>query len=894
MQHHHSPHSVKVEDLEIFYRSDLKRGLTQQEALVRLQSFGANILCKKKSPSFLYKFLRQFRSALVYLLLIAATVMFIVGKVSDGFIILAAVFINAMMGFIQEERAESSLSSLSKLADDFVRVLRDGHECQIFSSELVIGDLVYLTAGDKVPADCRIVESIDLRLVESALTGESEPIFKGRVFVPMEAPLFERKNMLYAGSLIVQGRALSLVTATAQHTELGKITKVAEVEIPPKTPLENKIETFSKQLGLMASGIFFLMVGLGLLRGLPLADILFVAISEVVSIVPEGLPAAITIALAYGVQRIARKKGVIRSLVAVETLGCVSVICSDKTGTLTRGEMVVSDLYLPGEAMIEVRGIGYAPEGEFFQGGKKVEVCEKRAFHHLIESAVLCNDAKIEQIGENWRILGDPTEGALLTLAKKGLIGPELIVERFPRKGELPFHSENKMMATLHEHGVFIKGAIEMILECCEEVLYRGERMKITQELLREIELASMKTAEEGKRILAFARVEGAFDELTSFSQLMKKGVFLGFVAEVDPPREDAVEAVLLCKKGGIRTIMMTGDHLITAQAIAKQLGILYEGQKVIDGRALDSYSEEFLEKNIGNIAVFARLSPLQKLKIIKALQSNGEVVAMTGDGMNDAPALARADVGIAMGLTGTSLAKEAAKMVIMDDHFSTIVKAIEHGRMIYNNIQKVIFYLLATNTALLILMLGAVCLGLPLPMTAVQILWINIIAEGSVTINLILDPPSGKEMEALPVDRNERIISKGVFLRCFFQIISLSLLLFAYFFVELYRGASMPLLQTKMFTLFAFCAWIKVFSLSNLFIPWGGIERLWKHPQLLIGLFCAMLLQGVVLYVPTMNRLFHTQPLHVFELGILGAVAALLWVIEHIRKRFFRTPFFC
>jgi calcium-translocating P-type ATPase len=860
----------------IYMDTDLKWGLSKEEALKRLSEYGWNLLPEKPPRNPIVNFFLQFLNPLVYLLFIAAALMFFFGSPTDPLVILVVVILNALMGAIQEGRAERSLISLRKLSALEARVVRDGRQMRIESKYLVPGDVLYLGAGDMVPADCRIVESASLEVIESALTGESIAISK------IEGT-DEKQSTLYMGTHLSKGRCLAIVTATGEKTEFGQIAKLSEEKAPPKTPIEKRIASFGKHLSIAAVLVFGGLVGIGFLQKHPISEIFFAAISQLVSLIPEGLPAAITIALAVGVQRMAARGAIIRRLAAVETLGSTTVICTDKTGTLTRGEMVATEIFLPDQPIIHVEGIGYQPKGVFSQQDSQIDPHENNALLILLEACVLCNDAKLEYEGGIWKILGDPTEGALIVLARKADLDDQMILREIPRKEEIPFDPKAKMMATIHEAVTLIKGAAEEVLALCNTLLIHDEEQMITEELKKAILDKMHEFALDGKRILGFARIEGEITT-TDFASLKGRCLFLGFICLTDPPREEVYEAVKTCQIAGIRPVMVTGDHLVTAKAIAKQLRILKGKAEAMDGASLDAMSDEELRKRIGKVSVFARLHPGQKMRIVECLQKKGDVVAMTGDGVNDAPALARADVGVAMGITGTDVAKEAAKMVITDDNFATIVKAIEQGRLVYKNIKKVIFYLLATNCgAALTMILGIAC-GFPLPMAAVQILWINVVTEGTVTINLILDPLEGDEMISSPVKSDESFFTRASLVKLVYTIVTMVCLLLGYFIFLVERGTSLPMVQTQVFTLLAFCAWFKMLSSRSETKSCFSISLL-KNPYLLFGLIASILLQGAVIYIRPLNEIFHTVPLlprQVFLLLALGSV--FLW-IEEFRK---------
>ncbi len=876
MERHTAAHSEEIDQLIQDFGSNEKKGLTPLQVEKRRAEVGSNVLIAKKQQSWVVNFFLQFLNPLVYLLLVAAVLMFFMSNATDSFVILAVVIFNAVLGAVQEGRAERSLSALLKLSKIRARVVRDGEEKQVDASELVPGDVIHLAAGDAVPADARILQAVSLEVIEAALTGESEAISKINGKIDQNIILAERKNMLYTGTFISRGRCLALVTATGANTEVGKIKIGVEEKKTIKTPIERRIAKFTRQLCIAAIVIFFLLIGIGFLRGMPLVEILMAAVSQLVSLIPEGLPAAITIALAVGVQRMSKRGAIVRRLVAVETLGSTTVICTDKTGTLTRGEMEASAIFLPAQPVIFLEG-----EAQFIQAKKTIAPDENNALVVLLEAAVLCNDAKLELEGNRWHILGDPMEGALIHLARKAQLDDQVIRQEFPRKAEIPFDSSIKLMATLHAGVVMVKGALEAVLELCPTVLIDDEERELTPKVRQEIEDEAKESSKQGLRMLAFARVEDDGEEIDNISQIKGRALFLGFIALFDPPRNEAFQAVKTCWEAGIRPIMLTGDHLWTAKAIAKQLGILKEHDEAIDGKELDALSEKDLSERIHTIAVFARLHPAQKLRIVKALQARGEVVAMTGDGVNDAPALACADVGIAMGMTGTDVAKEAAKMIITDDNFATIVKAVEQGRLVFNNIKKVIFYLIATNFSAALTLLIAITLGFPLPLAAVQILWINIVTEGTVTVNLILDPPEGDEMKRPPTRVNDHIFSRSTLIRLIYTSAIITILMLSYFIYLWENNFNLILIQTQMFTLLAFCAWFKVLSTRS---EKRSVfqSKLLENPYLAIGLAVSVVLQAMVIYVPSLNQIFHTVPLTIGQvLVLLGLGSIVLWIDE-------------
>ncbi|MBT9475924.1 MAG: HAD-IC family P-type ATPase [Polaromonas sp.] len=874
-------HALQSENVLARLACDPASGLSAAEVALRQARDGANTLPEPPRRSVFSIVARQFKSPLIYILFVAALLAVALSHHGDAVVILLVVLVNALIGAFQEGRAERSMASLRQLSALRVRVLRDGQETVVEARSLVMGDLLLLAAGDAIGADARLIEEAQLQVAEAALTGESVPVSKNVLALPKATGLADRHNMVFSGTYATAGRARAVVVAIGTATEVGRIASMTETATEPKTPLEQRIEQFGRWLVVAALVLFGAVVALGLYRELPLADVLMVAISQMVSMVPEGLPVAMTIALAVGMQRMAARGAIIRRLSAVETLGSTTVICTDKTGTLTRNEMTVSTLWLPGGVEIDVSGIGYAPEGKFS--------VEDAALAPLLQAAALCNDAQLlppEQGRTEWTVVGDPTEGALKVLAAKSGMELDQLAQGAPREAELPFDSDIKMMATRHRladapRRVYIKGAPEAVLGLCAAdgtALTHAARM------------AAEAMAARALRVLAFAVVQDdPLDADAGFAALAGRAHLLGMVGQIDPPREEVKAAVAECRAAGIRPVMVTGDHKLTGLAIARALGIAREGDRAVDGDELERMNETDLRSALDQIAVFARVHPAQKLRIVEALQAHGEVVAMTGDGVNDAPALARADVGVAMGITGTEVAKSAAKIVITDDNFSTIVEAVEQGRVVYGNLKKVILYLFTTSVDEVVLLLLALLGGYPLPLVAVQILWINIVTEGTLTVNLVMDPPDGDEMEHEPIARNDPLLDRTMLGRVLLMATTAVLVTFSWFVWRIGQDVPIEMVRTETFTLLAMCQWFNVLncqSASRSALKLG----LLKNPWLLGGLSLSVLLQLLVLYWPLMNTLFHTVPLAPASLLPLVALASCVLWAEELRKLIVRS----
>ena len=862
--------------------SDARHGLSSPEVARRLERHGPNELPEAAHKPWWRIGLRQFASPLIYILFVAALISMALGHASDAAVILVVVVLNAAIGAFQEGRAEHSMQALRKLSALRVRVIRDGRELLIEARDLVPGDILLIAAGDAVGADARLLEAASVEATEAALTGESLPVAKHTRAVAPGSVLGDRGNMLHAGTHLTAGRGRAVVVATGTRTEVGKIARMTATAQEPMTPLELRLHQFGQWLVGAAILLFGAVVSIGLWRGIPFGSIFMVAISQMVSMVPEGLPVAMTIALAVGMQRMARRGAIVRRLAAVETLGSTSVICSDKTGTLTKNEMTVVAMFLPGGRKFEVTGAGYAPDGRVLSAGEEAGLADDAELGALVEAMVLCNDAQLvppDATDARWRALGDPTEAALLTAAMKAGADPDGLRRRWPRRAEIPFDADTKMMAT--QHGpevagrVVFKGAPERVLPLCDAGSLDGP----------EVGKASEALAAGALRVLAFAVLdEAVLDESAGVDQGAGRMRFLGLVGQMDPPREEVTAAVAECRAAGIRPVMVTGDHKATGLAIARALGIARDGDVALDGSELEALPEQDLRDGLDRISVFARVHPAQKLRIVEALQSQGAVVAMTGDGVNDAPALAAADVGVAMGVSGTEVAKGAARIVLSDDNFATIVKAVEEGRLVYQNLKKVVLFLFVTSLDEVIVLMLALVAGYPLPLAAVQILWINIVTEGTVTVNLIMEGPEGDEMSRPPVRRDEPLISRGMIGRLVLMTATSVAAIFGFFVWRLASGLPFALVQTETFTLVAVSQWFNVLNCRSAVRSVFSLDVL-RNGWLVGGLLLGNALHILVVFAPPMNRIFHTVPIpaaEVLPIGLGGS--SVLWV-EEARK---------
>jgi Ca2+-transporting ATPase len=752
-----------------------ENGLKTDEVEARRKTYGYNELVEKKRITPLQILLNQFKDIFVMMLLVAIVLSVIIGwyksagggaleEYVDAITIGAIVVLNAVVGFVQEYRSEKAIDAMKRLAAPRAHVRRDGKLTTIPAREVVPGDILILEAGDNVPADAVLIEAVDIKTEEAALTGESTSVSKKVGPVEEKTPVADRKNMVFMGTHLTYGRGRAVVTGTGMGTEFGKIAEMMQSVEEEQTPLQQKLESFAKRLGQIIIGVCVLIFVVEIFRsGLHMEmilDSLMISVSLAVSAVPEGLPAVVTISLALGARELAKRNAIIRKLSSAETLGAVTVICSDKTGTLTKGEMTVREIYVD-KNIIEVTGVGYEPKGEFLLEGKPIKPEEKQGLSLILKAATLCSNAQCD--GKS--VIGDTTEGALIVAAAKyGSIKEELEKEA-PRVHEVTFTSERKRMTTVHKSGdegliAYVKGAPELILECCTSTLVRGRIRKLDQKTRKEIIEANERMANKALRVLGVAFKELASEELgTLGDEELENGlVFIGLMGMIDPPRVEAVTAVKKCDEAGIKTVMITGDHKMTAVAVANELGILKDGM-VLTGSELDAMGDEEYQKIVNKVNVYARVSPEHKIKIVRALKKEGNIVAMSGDGVNDAPALKQSDIGVAMGITGTDVTREASDIVLADDNFATIVNAVEGGRTIYDNIRKFSFFLMRCNFDELAIIGIFALMGLELPLTAGMILWLNLVTDGGPALALTMDPPEKDVMKRPPRSPNEGVL---------------------------------------------------------------------------------------------------------------------------------------
>nr|WP_245739859.1 calcium-translocating P-type ATPase, SERCA-type [Thermoflavimicrobium dichotomicum] len=886
---------------------DPAKGLNEKEVDERLKQVGLNQLTEGEKASYFAVFIAQFKDFMVWVLLIATLISALLGEYTDAIAIIAIVILNAILGFIQEVRAERSLSALKKLSAPTARVLRNGKWERVDAAKLVPGDIVVLESGDRVPADLRFLKTENLYIEESALTGESVPVQKrSEALAKADVPLGDRKNMGYMGTMVVRGTGLGVVVSTGMATEMGRIAHLIESTEEMETPLQRRLEQLGKVLVVVALMLTALVVVTGILHGHDVYKMFLAGVSLAVAAIPEGLPAIVTIALALGVQRMIKKRAIVRKLPSVETLGCASVICSDKTGTLTQNKMTVTHLWVDGKR-VQVSGSGYAPYGNFSWQGKEIQPFSSQAFRRLLEIAVLCNNAQLscntvkegllKRKQEEWRIDGDPTEGALLVVgAKGGLLASEVTGE-WTRVKEYPFDSDRKMMSVIvkHRNGkqfLYTKGAPDILLSRCSHILHDGKITPLTPTLRAEILKQIEELALMALRNLAFAFREVRPGEKVERSSTVEQGLtFVGLAGMMDPPREEVKEAIRVCRRAGIKTVMITGDHQTTAEAIAIELGIKQPHGLTINGNDLYTMSDEELQQKINQIDVFARVSPEHKLKIVKALQKQGHVVAMTGDGVNDAPAIKAADIGIAMGVTGTDVSKESSSLILADDNFATIVAAVEEGRNIYDNIRKFISYLLASNVGEILVMFLAMLGGFPLPLVPIQILWVNLVTDGLPAMALGVDPAEEDTMTRPPRDSRESVFAR----RVGWKIVTRGLLigfcsLMAFWITYSENPDNLVLAQTVAFATLVMSQLIYVFDCRTT----GSIfsRTPFDNKLLILAVLSSVLLLLAVIYYPPLQPIFHTVPLGIREWILICVtsilpvnIAGLLDLLRPVRK---------
>ncbi|MEM2101948.1 MAG: HAD-IC family P-type ATPase [Candidatus Bathyarchaeia archaeon] len=895
-------HAQKVE--EVFRNlGTSERGLTNAEAEKRLGEHGANELVEEKRMTKLALLIHQLKNPLIAVLFAAALISLLAGKTIDTLVVVIVIVFNTSIGFFQEYKAEAALQALKTMAAPEAEVIRNCPEAggclemRVKTREIVPGDIILLDSGDKVPADIRIFEAINLEIDESMLTGESSPVRKTTEPLSVELSVADRKNIAFSGTIVTQGRGKGVVIATGMKTEIGKIASLIKETEKAETPIQKRTIDLSRKLGLFALFASGIVLAISLLRGFEFYETFLFALAAAVSAIPEGLPAVMTITLAVGVNRMAKRNAIIRKLQAVDTLGSATAICTDKTGTLTTNQMTVQRIFVDNR-MVNVTGVGYAPEGHFEVEGKVIDLAKDKAVGLLLQIGALCNDSRLRhheiKEGFRWEIFGDPTEGALVVVAAKAKLEKNELEEKFPRVDEIPFNPKERYMATFHKTSekslsAYVKGAPETILEMCSEILEAGETKKLTQQKREDLLKLSTQMASEALRVLAIAYQTIETEKVDYFKEELShkraKLVFVGLAGMIDPPRPEAKAAVQLCRSAGIKVVMATGDHVLTGEAIAKEVGILEAGSRVLSGVDLDRMSDEELDSVIEQTSVFARVSPAHKYRIVESLRRKGHIVAMTGDGVNDAPALKAAEIGVAMGITGTDVTKETADMVLTDDNFATIVNAVEEGRVVFENIRKVVKYLIATNTGEIITILAALILlpGAPLIFTPVQILWVNLVTDGLLDVTLAMEPKEEDVMDQPPRKPTEKIINRNIMINTIYVGIFMMIGTLWVFSKEWSNGDIIRA-QTLSFTALAM---FQVFNSLNCRSRTKSVFKLglFTNKYLFGAIAASVSLQVLATILPPFQVALGTIPLSIWDWLTIVLVSSSVFFADELRK---------
>ncbi|MDR3564866.1 MAG: calcium-translocating P-type ATPase, SERCA-type [Negativicutes bacterium] len=897
----------KAEEALLFWRTDEQDGLATGEARDRLEQFGYNEMAEQPKVAWWKRFLAQFQDFMVLVLLAATLISALLGEYADAVTILAIVLINAILGFIQEYRAEQSMDALKRLTTPTAQVVRNGMVQHIPARELVPGDILMLESGDIIAADARLVATSNLEAEEAALTGESLPVGKTADKVYLEdAALGDRKNMVYAGTLVTRGRGKAIVCGTGMQTEVGQIAGLILAAEDEETPLQKRLDHLGKWLVWGCLLVCLVVVVTGVAKGEPLFLMCMAGISLAVAAIPEGLPAIVTVALALGVQRMIRQNAIVRKLPAVETLGCTTVICSDKTGTLTENAMTVRMLYT-GDKTYEISGAGYDIKGGFSLNKQEFDVKRDKCLQQSLLIGALCNNSVLKQnnIGitgiwrrkgvQGWSVEGDPTEGALVVAAAKAGIWRDTVAKTHLRLTEIPFEAERRRMSVAYRAAdgtvtLYTKGAPDTVLDLCRYYFDGNREMPLTPELSSRIMNATDVMTSGALRVLAVAyrRLAGTQAvHLTEDSE--RELVFVGLMGMIDPPREEAKKAIAICRQAGIKTVMITGDHRNTAVAIAQELRMFKDGVSLaVTGRELDALSDRELAGMVNNVTVYARVSPTHKLRIVKALKQIGHVVAMTGDGVNDAPAIKEADIGIAMGLTGTDVSREASAMTLADDNFATIVAAVEEGRGIYDNIRKFIRYLLSCNIGEVLTMFVAALAGLPLPLLPVQILWVNLVTDGLPAMALGVDPKEPDIMNRPPRNPAESVFSRGLSRKIISRGLQIGCSTILVFTLVFLLRHDLALARTMAFSTLVFCQLFHVYDCRSELLSIFEVG-LFTNKYLLLATSCSVSMQLAVIYIPFLRDIFATVPLGLTEWLIILTVSGwtfILGILKHLFRR--------
>lgn len=860
-------HEMEIKQVEKVLDTDFSSGLSPDAVRKRIDQHGYNELDEGEKQSALLLFFSQFKDFMVLVLLAATLISGLLGEYIDAIAIIAIVIINGFLGFFQERKAEKSLQALKELSAPQVSVLREGQWMKVPSKEIVPGDIIKFTSGDRIGADVRIIESRSLEIEESALTGESVPVSKHADRLKTVNPgIGDMENTAFMGTMITRGSGVGVVIGTGMKTAMGQIADLLQKAETQDTPLQRRLEQLGKILITVALFLTVLVVAVGVIQGHELYTMFLAGVSLAVAAIPEGLPAIVTVALSLGVQKMIKRNAIVRKLPAVETLGCASVICSDKTGTMTQNKMTVTHLWSGGNTWT-VDGVGYLPQGDFYRNKTRVHPKDEKALQQMLIFGMICNHSELVMKDDDYYLDGDPTEGALLVSAMKAGFQRSDLLTEFTILKEFPFDSARKMMS-MHvkdkqgRHFIVTKGAPDVILGKCESILWGSRTQFLGTEMQNSVQEAVNSLASKALRTIAIAFKPVQTNTIILSEQEAEKNLtFIGVQGMIDPPRPEVKTAVKECNAAGIKTVMITGDHIITAKAIAAELGILTRKSKILDGNALSAMSVDELEEVVEDVSVFARVSPEHKLKIVKALQNRGHIVAMTGDGVNDAPAIKAADIGVAMGITGTDVAKEASSLVLLDDNFATIKAAIEEGRNIYENIRKFVRYLLASNVGEILVMLFAMLLALPLPLVPIQILWVNLVTDGLPAMALGLDRPEEDVMKRKPRSPNEGVFARGLGWKVISRGFLIGLVTLLAFMIVYDKNANnLQYAQTIAFATLVMAQLIHVFDCRS---EKSVLSRNpFGNPYLVWSVISSLALMLVVIYYPPLQPIFHTLPI--------------------------------
>ena len=879
--------------------TNLSVGLSEKEAVRRIEEYGKNELEEQAKRSFFAKFAAQFADFLIIILLIAAGVSAFVGEREDAIIILAIVVINAALGIYQEGKAEKSVEALQKLSAPNAKVVREGNLNVVPAADIVPGDVVVLEAGDIIPADLRFFESSNLKIEEASLTGESVPVEKdAKAKIVGDVGIGDRHNMGFSSTIVTYGRGKGVVISTGHNTELGNIAVKIQTYGEEETPLQIKLNQLGKVLGTLTIAICIIVFIVGMLQGRQALNMLLTSISLAVAAIPEGLPAIVTIVLAIGMNRMAGKNAIVKKLLAVETLGATSVICSDKTGTLTQNEMTVVKAYVD-DRILDVEGIGYEPKGDVKLNGRNISIHSLPNLRNLVSIGTLSNDAQLDNSTGTYKIIGDPTEGAIVAFAGKLGQTSEQLNMVYPRIAELPFDSGRKMMTTFHSNYIegkivsFTKGAPDIVINKCSKIALNGRIVDFNKELKDKVLSANTKFARSALRVLSAAyKSWDRLPEHPSFEQVENDMIFVGLVGMIDPPRPEVKESIAHCRQAGIETVMITGDYKETAYAIAKELGMVeHEGQAIM-GEELDKYSDEKLREVVKRTKVYARVSPEHKVKIVTALKENGHITSMTGDGVNDALALKKADIGVAMGITGTDVAKNTAEVILTDDNFATIVNAVKEGRIIFSNIKKFVFFLLSCNIGEILLVFISILLGWEVPLLPIQLLWLNLVTDSFPAMALGVENAEPGIMKQPPRSTKEAILDKGMLGRIVFQAIAISFAsLFSYYWAMRMYGTGDGLIHARsvVFTTLILSELLRAFSSRSQNYTLFKIG-FFTNIRMIQAVFVSFMLTFVVLYIPALNEVFDVVPLTLRDWQIVTAFSFIPLLVGELYKDLFKN----